>query len=84
MHPLEEKCRSIGISQRYINNWFGAQSFFNTFYTSNLINDKYFITGDNWMSSKIFAVRQITPTGIETIAGPLDSLKDAENFLNEA
>jgi len=84
MTTIKERCSSAGINQQYINNWFSAASFFNTFYTSELINQDYFITGDNWMSSKIFAVRQITPTGIETIAGPLDSIKDAENFLNEA
>ncbi len=76
------KASSMIESQTYINNWFKADSFFNETYVSGLINNIYFITKDYFMPRDIYAVRKITTDGIDTISEPLDSLTEAETFLN--
>jgi hypothetical protein len=66
----------------YTKRWFDAGSFFNTFYMSSPIKGKFFITGDMMMTFEKWAVREITPSGITTHAGPLDTRAEAEEFLS--
>ena len=69
-------------SDDYVRRWFSAENFFNTKYTSEVLNDCYFITCDAWMSSDIWALRHITGDGIDTIhscnteQGCLDALEE--------
>lgn len=63
------KQASYGIvrSSEYVNRWFDAANFFNTTYTSELLPNNHFITCDNFMSRDIWALRQISGDGIDTI-----------------
>jgi len=75
------RARQVIKDTKYINNWFGAERFFNESYVTGLIQGKYFITKDNFMSQTIYALREITPDGINTIGGPLDSELEARNLI---
>ena len=68
---------------QYIKNWFSAGPFFNSFFQSNVADGHYFITGDKLMHHEQWAVRDITPQGIVTLAGPLDTQAEAEAFLQK-
>ena len=70
-------------AHQYIKNWFGASSFFNTKKVSPLYRRDYFITEDHFMTSVIYAARHITPTGINTIAGPCDTYEEARQAIEE-
>ena len=69
--------------QKHIDNWFGADGFFGTNYLTGVLKGKYFITLDYWMDSEIFAVREIAPTEIITVASKLDSLEEAKMWIKE-
>jgi hypothetical protein len=64
----------------YVKNWFNAGSFFNTVYTSDVIQGKYFITHDKFMHSDIWALRGINREGIETLLQG-DSEQECLNFI---
>lgn len=70
-------------SQEYVQNWFGADAFFNTEYMSDIYTGDYFITCDQFMSSKIWAVRKISSNGIETIYSGQTSEQDALEAMKE-
>jgi len=76
-----QRTRQVIKDEKYINNWFSADSFFNESYVTGLIQNKYFITKDHFMNSTIYALMEITPAGINTIGGPLDSELEARNLI---
>lgn len=67
----------------YIKNWFGegADRFFGEEYITGVLRGCYFITKDDFMNQTIYALRKITPKGIETIEGPLKSREEALEVL---
>ena len=69
--------------QEYIDSWFGADGFFGTNYLTGVLKGKYFITLDYFMDSEIFAVREIAPAEILTVASKMDSLEEAKMWIKE-
>jgi len=75
------RAMQIVLDSEYVERWFDAKNFFNTTYTSEVRKDKYFITCDHFMNNDIWALREITVTGIETLVNAntkqlcLDELK---------
>ena len=81
-YTIENKVRSIIKDQQYCDNWFGAVSFFKERFVTGLLKKKYFITRDEMLTNKgIYALREITPDRIKTVAGPLDSAEEAKEIL---
>jgi hypothetical protein len=78
---IVSKAREIVTDQEYVDRWFEAENFFRETYCTSIRKECFFITKDEWMSGDIYAVRAITPDGIETIGGPLDSFEAAEELL---
>jgi hypothetical protein len=78
---IVNKAREIVDDQAYVDRWFDACSFFDESFCTAIRKECFFITRDRWISSDIYAVRAITPDGIETIGGPLDSFEKAEALL---
>lgn len=75
--------RDIILDQAYVNKWFDVYNdrFFGEQYITDVLKHRYFITKDNFMNQSIYALREITPEGIETIGGPLDSYELALEIL---
>lgn len=72
----------------YIENWFGASSFFGTERYHGPYRDVYFITRDRFMDSTIYAASKITPAGIITLQdlhgnGVCDSFEEARDRIRE-
>ena len=78
---VENKAREIVTDQAYVKRWFDACGFFNETFCTGIRKECFFITKDKWMSGDIYALRAITPDGIETIGGPQDSFEAAEALL---
>lgn len=78
-----QRARNIITDQSYVNRWFssGSDSFFGEQYITPVLKGKYFITKDSFMSQTIYALREITPYGIETIGGPLESEQEARELM---
>jgi len=74
-------------STEYFNNWFGAGGFFNTYYETGILHNRFFVTRERFMSSVIYAAREITPEGINTLkpegdtTGALESLEEALTLI---
>jgi hypothetical protein len=68
------------LDSTYVKNWFNAGSFFNTVYTSDVIQGKYFITHDKFMHSDIWALREINSDGIDTLLQG-DSEQECLDFI---
>jgi hypothetical protein len=69
--------------QQYIDNWFGADSFFSTNYLTGVLKQGYFITVDYFMGSEIYSVKLILSATIENVTGPLDTLELARKWVKE-
>jgi hypothetical protein len=78
MKPIQLAAQLLDAT--YVKNWFSAGSFFNTVYTSNVIQGKYFITHDKFMTSDIWALREISSDGIETLLQG-DSKQECLDFI---
>jgi hypothetical protein len=78
---IVNKAREIVTDQEYVDRWFEAEDFFRETYCTGIRKECFFITKDEWMSGDIYALRAITPGGIETIGGPQDSFEAAEELL---
>ncbi len=85
---IREAAEEIIESKEYLDNWFGADGWFGSNYLTGILKEVYFITRDDFMTSQIYALRKITPEGIETVVGEdgeraLSTLEQAEALLEE-
>lgn len=73
-------------SREYIKNWFGADSFFKTRYESNVLYRKFFIISIRYndYDDKIFLIKEICETSIQTYGNEYKSLIDARTFLDQS
>ena len=79
---IKGEAYALVTDKAYVKRWFDACGFFKETFATTILRDRFFITEDYMMTNNpIFAVREITPDGIETIAGPLDTLNEAYDAL---
>jgi len=74
--------------QKYVENWIGADGFFGCHYITDIIDELYFVTRDDFMDCVIYAARKVTPEGVETLNDEdderaLESLEDALKLIEE-
>ena len=85
LENIKKRAYAMIEDEQYLENWFGAIGFFNETFKTGVIkrNRRYFfITRDEMFTGKgIYALREITTEGIETLAGPLDSEDQALDAL---
>ena len=81
--------KTVNAAQQIINNpeyvkrWFDATELFGGFYMSGPLKTNYFITGEVFNRTKIYALREITSDGIHTVGEPQNTLEAVKELFKK-